>query len=59
MTDDKKSKNCKRRYEKPKVREIELATREVLGFGCKLNTGEGDNSGEACDVGSCTGPDNS
>ena len=29
----------KRAYEKPQLRVIELATEEVLGFGCKLVSG--------------------
>ena len=29
----------RRTYEKPQLRVIELATEEVLGFGCKLSSG--------------------
>ncbi len=42
----RKQSLCKRPYRKPKVRTIELAAKEVLGLGCKTNTG-GFNSGPA------------
>ena len=32
-------RRSKRIYEKPQLRVIELATEEVLGFGCKLVSG--------------------
>lgn len=36
-----KSENMKRTYEAPVLRIIELATDEVMGTGCKTNTGPG------------------
>lgn len=36
MTEDSKCKKAKLVYEKPKLREIELAADEVLAVGCKV-----------------------
>jgi len=36
---ESEQKKKKRKYEKPKLRTIDLAVQEVLGVGCKLETG--------------------
>lgn len=53
-------KPVKREYRRPRVRTIELAASEVLGFGCKMASG-GSNSGSPppCTVGGCGGVSNS
>ena len=42
-----------RTYEKPQLRVIELATEEVLGFGCKLVSGGRASGAVPCHANGC------
>lgn len=49
-----------RPYEKPRLRTVELAAKEVLAVGCKQpSDGINAGSGPPCLFGSCTTPANS
>ncbi len=47
---------AKLRYEKPRLRAIDLAAEEVLAVGCKLDGGPGGPIGASCTASSCFAP---
>jgi hypothetical protein len=51
---DKKDKEEKQAYEKPKLRVIELLAEEVLGIGCKAFWGGSGVAGRGCTTGICS-----
>ena len=53
---DKKDKEEKHPYEKPKLRVIELLAEEVLGIGCKTFWGSPGLAGRGCSLGGCSRP---
>ena len=48
------SKRSRRTYGKPKLRVVELATKEVLGLGCKTSTRGPDTGNPTCSLSNCT-----
>lgn len=57
MKTEVESKKKKRPYKKPELKTIELAAREVLAAGCKLDGGGNNFGDEPCNIGSCAGVD--
>jgi hypothetical protein len=53
---DKKDKEKKQAYEKPKLRVIELLAEEVLGIGCKTSWSGPGLAGRGCSLGGCSRP---
>jgi hypothetical protein len=52
---DKKEKEDKQSYEKPKLRVIELSAKDVLGVGCKTSFGDPRGvAGNGCLSGVCS-----
>lgn len=52
---DEKKGNLKKKYEKPRLRTIELAAEEVMALGCKTNPGDVNGAGGlGCANASCS-----
>jgi len=54
MQSKQDKENTKTPYEKPRLRAIELAAEEVLGIGCKLESGGFAPAGPTCISNNCT-----
>lgn len=56
MDDDNKNKKSRQKYEKPRLRKIELAAEEVMAVGCKGTPGAAPGApGPTCMVRNCAG----